>query len=274
MPEVVDDHDPRRTIGSSVFVCLAASIISFASASDECGVKDSCDHGYYVWAITCGVISTLVCLFRLIFIYQTARVDPKLEMTIAMSLVILWAFGTAFNTSASGPFSATKNGYFATWIAFMAAASYASAALPSSFDTTRSRVAMDNIGLLLVLISSLVEMAVAADVCNVTDSCTGRQAFAVAAGAVSSILCLFQLLLLKFAPSAAESLTRVLSIFLVAWWATGAAFNTSAKGPFNSSCGGARGAANGYFSTWSAFFSALFMCYNSLHPTAEGYETI
>jgi hypothetical protein len=39
-----------------------------------------------------------------------------------------------------------------------------------------------------------------------------------------------------------------------AWGIAGAAFNTSAKGPFSSSCSG----ANGYFATWAAFFSSLY----------------
>lgn len=34
---------------------------------------------------------------------------------LGLLLLVLWCFGAAFNTSTEGPFSATKNGYFATW---------------------------------------------------------------------------------------------------------------------------------------------------------------
>ncbi|EGD82619.1 hypothetical protein PTSG_03274 [Salpingoeca rosetta] len=234
-----------HTIGSSLFVLLAASIIEFASAADDCNEAKVCDDEYYAWAIACGVISATICFVRLGFLYQKCPVNSKLDVILAIVLLVMWAFAAAFNTSTSGPFSATKNAYFATWIAFVAAAMYTSLALPMAYQALRTRIATVHTGLLLVLFASLVEMSVAGDVCDHEDRCEGRDAFAVAVGAVAATTCFIQLLLFRFAPSIGEPMLKIVAVFLVAWWSAGAAVNTSAKGPFNSSCGGSRGAANG-----------------------------
>lgn len=56
---------------------------------------------------------------------------------------------------------------------------------------------------------------------------------------------------------ALQTTGRIFSVLLVLIWVFGAAFNTSSKGPFSSSCY----SANGYFATWVAFFASLMYVY-------------
>eukprot|EP01147_Barroeca_monosierra_P010405 gene10405-2536_t len=229
-----EEHHHHPSIGITVFVCLAASVIVFASAADECDTGNICDNSRYAWAIACGVVSVVICMIRLLFIYLKAHIDPKLDAVIGAALLILWGFGAAFNTSVRGPFVQTRNGYFGTWVAFGAASVLCAKSFSAAFETLRSRITSVNTGVLLVAISSFIVMAVAADVCdNTPGPCTRRRGFAVASGSIGLLV------------SIAEMITKVTAIFLVGWWAVGAAVNTSAEGPFSSSCDPARGAANG-----------------------------
>jgi hypothetical protein len=43
-------------------------------------------------------------------------VSSKIEILMGSLIATAWMFGAAFNTSTSGPFTQTNNGYFATWI--------------------------------------------------------------------------------------------------------------------------------------------------------------
>lgn len=111
-------------------------------------------------------------------------------------------------------------------------------------------------GLVIVAVASLVEMAIASDKCDKAYRCDKKYAWAVVAGAISTVLTSLMLLALAKAPGMAAKVVKPFSIFLVAWWAAGAGVNTSANAPFSSTCAD----ANGYFASWIAFFTSLYYC--------------
>ncbi|EGD73655.1 hypothetical protein PTSG_05366 [Salpingoeca rosetta] len=283
----------RRRVGGSLFVCFAASIIEFATAADFCDTTNSCDDAENGWAIAVGVISSFICFIRLGLIFNQMHIDKKLDVGVALLLVILWAFGAAFTTRADGPFPISGNGFFSTCeslcflrllpycplvagemppaIAFLAAIVYASMALPRGLwvSAQQPSAVRQWRHLSSSSFTSFVKMAVAADVCDSVNDCSERNGFAVAVGAIAAVVCIGHMCILRFAPDSAHAAGKAISVFLVAWWAAGAGVNTSAEGPFNSSCGAARGTANGYFSTWVAFFTSLYMCYQHFHPDPD-----
>ncbi|EGD73513.1 hypothetical protein PTSG_05217 [Salpingoeca rosetta] len=242
--DIEEQPELRRRVSGSLLICLIASVIEFATAADFCDTSDSCDDPYVAWAIAVGVISAFFCFVRLAFIFQHFHLRDTFDVVLSLVLVVLWAFGAAFNTSTEGPFPFTGNGYIFTWIAFLAAMVYAATALPHAVAKVRATVVAINTSLLILLFTSLVEMSVSADVCSAVDDCSDRNGFAVAVGAASAAICFILILIARFSPDLAQPSMKIMSVFLLVWWAAGAGVNTSAEGPFNSSCGAARGTAN------------------------------
>eukprot|EP00730_Choanoeca_flexa_P015496 TRINITY_DN7125_c0_g1_i2.p1 TRINITY_DN7125_c0_g1~~TRINITY_DN7125_c0_g1_i2.p1 ORF type:complete len:275 (+),score=41.45 TRINITY_DN7125_c0_g1_i2:3-827(+) len=244
-------------IAISMMLCFTASVIEMASAADVCHHHDICGHARYEWAIGLGVISALLSLTRLIVLKAVPTgMDFRADAALASLLLLLWTFGAAYNTSQEGPFNDTENGYFSTWIAFMSSAFYAVQAFANLSERVQQVRVAD--GVTIVLIASVIEMSVAADHCSQDGvKCDKRNAVAVAVGVASIVFSLSQVLLVRVSPGVAEATGRFFSIILVLIWVFGAAFNTSSKGPFSSSCH----SANGYFATWVAFFASLMYVY-------------
>eukprot|EP00051_Salpingoeca_urceolata_P026821 m.478871 g.478871 ORF g.478871 m.478871 type:complete len:351 (-) comp21255_c0_seq1:381-1433(-) len=264
--------DVRKLLGP-VFVCMAGSVIVFSTASDMCHSShfEKCSDKDYSWAIACGVISALLCLLRLVLgMPQFRRPLPSVsvgfelttDMMFSVFLVIWWSLGAAVNTRNRGIFPNTNNGYFATWISFFAAATYAAKAWAhlNHVDRLTSAAKGHAKGIFLILVASVVEFSVAGEKCHDDKKCNKRFGFAVAVGVISTIVCLVHILLTQCQPALVESMGRTvfnkaLGTVLVVMWAIGAGVNTSSKGPFTSSCV----EANGYFATWVAFFASLYL---------------
>ncbi|EDQ91544.1 uncharacterized protein MONBRDRAFT_31530 [Monosiga brevicollis MX1] len=267
----VASYDER--IGVALIVCFIASVIEFSAALDACDHRKTCGHARYEWAVGCGILSATICLLRLALIkFLPTGLDQRADAAFATCLILLWVGGAAFNTSQKGPFGDTENGYFATWLAFGAAAHYAILAWANVSDKIKQLQLAD--GLSLLLIASLIELSVAADRCSQKHvTCDHSDGAAVAVGAVSVVIAGLQTLLDRFAPDIGQLTSRILSPVLVALWAVGAALNTSSKGPFSSSCS----SANGYFATWASFFFSLMYLYGVfVHPPAakQDYEQL
>jgi hypothetical protein len=90
-----------------------------------------------------------------------------------------------------------------------------------------------------------------------------RRKFAVAVGSLSAFICILLLVVFMANLGPTDMIGKVGGTFLLAWWAAGAAVNTSSKGPFNNTCG----LANGYFSSWMGFFSAVYFCFYAYYPS-------
>lgn len=124
-------------------------------------------------------------------------------------------------------------------------------------------IARQDKALVIVFFASLVEMSVAADVCDIGD-CTGHEAVAVALGLVSLFLVGTHITLVRRSHPLNEITGRILGPLSLAIWAAAAGVNTSTGGPFTSSCDEAVPAANGFFSTWIAFFASLYYAWTQL----------
>lgn len=257
-----------RTVAVALFVCLAASVVEFSTTADICNILDTCSEKKYAWALACGVISTFLCIVGLVLTRVMPGRPAAVDLVFAVLLTGLWVFGASFNTSAKGIFGGTGNGYFSTWTALLAAAYYAHLSLGHIRERIEQHARVD--GPVLVLVASIVEMASAADYYTNGDTSADNQhsdrtKWAIAVGAVSSFLCIIQLLLSYLHLSVAETSGKALGLFLVALWAAGAGVNTSAKGPFPST-------GNGYFSSWMAFATSILFAISALGGPGTTYS--
>lgn len=123
--------------------------------------------------------------------------------------------------------------------------------------------------LAIVFVSSVVELAVALDVCAAADACNGHEKFAIFVGLCSCVVVITNHILSRKQHPSAEAFSKMLAPILILLWSFGAGFNTSDSGPFTSSCSAVSAnsptllpSANGYFSTWASFFASLYYAWN------------
>jgi hypothetical protein len=281
-----DCRDDNR--GIALFICMAASVIEFASLADMCHEERSytdngklikCGNSRIAFGLAAGAASAVFCFCRLLLIKFKPDVPAMVDVVLSLFLSVWWSVATAINTSAKGALYVASNGYFGTWLALFAAAYYMVSSvtqlqsLTQRFSGSRSR------GLLLLFVASVIELGVAADNYHETDSGhyhpAGRDCreFAVAVGALSAFLCVILMVIFMANVGPTDLIGKVLGTLLLGWWAAGAAVNTSSKGPFNDTCR----LANGYFSSWMGFFSAVYFCFYAHYPTdldSQAYSTM
>lgn len=251
----------------TVVVLLAASVIELGTTAEYCDKNAGahpCTSGRNAWALAVGIISAILCLFKLLFVVVKMEVK-NVDKVLSLILVLLWIFGTAFNTSTKGPYSVSGNGFFSTWIALLASAYYF---MQAWNDMVGGAVAQGQQALgkwlVIVLVTSLIEMSVAADNCDTVGDCKRRNGYAVAVGVVSSALCIIFLLLGKVKGGATSGTAeKVLAFILLVLWCAAAGVTTGPDGPFYAT-------GNGYFTTWFAFFASVVYAYHVFFGDAEG----
>mmetsp|Transcript_14237 Transcript_14237/g.38175 ORF Transcript_14237/g.38175 Transcript_14237/m.38175 type:complete len:153 (+) Transcript_14237:164-622(+) len=109
--------------------------------------------------------------------------------------------------------------------------------------------------LALLSVTSLVEFASAADICNSLNVCSNKLGWAVAVGVISFCIATAMLVLHIKAEDTADRFDKWVAIFLVIWWAAGVGSNTSSDFP---------GTLNTYYFSWASFFVALYYAIHSL----------
>jgi hypothetical protein len=123
----------------------------------------------------------------------------------------------AFNTSTGGPFTETNNGYFSTWFALLSAMAFS---YHSATDAYREQINVEvcrqNTALVILFVASVVELAVASDVCAAADVCNGHEKFAVFVGLSSCVVVTGNNLLRWLQHPGAEGFSKVLAP-LVSW---------------------------------------------------------
>lgn len=166
--------------------------------------------------------------------------------------------------STGGPFTKTNNGYYSSWLALLAAGSFA---YVSAEDVVRASVdgeiARQDRALIVVFFASLVELSVAADVCDM-GTCTGNETAGLVLGVASLLMVGTHLALVRNRHAWCQTTGRILAPLAISIWAAAAGVNTSTGGPFTSSCDESVPAANGFFSTWIAFFASLYYAWTQL----------
>eukprot|EP00183_Erythrolobus_madagascarensis_P006735 CAMPEP_0185844732 /NCGR_PEP_ID=MMETSP1354-20130828/849_1 /TAXON_ID=708628 /ORGANISM="Erythrolobus madagascarensis, Strain CCMP3276" /LENGTH=154 /DNA_ID=CAMNT_0028544497 /DNA_START=120 /DNA_END=584 /DNA_ORIENTATION=+ len=104
-------------------------------------------------------------------------------------------------------------------------------------------------------VTSLVQFASSADICNQLNRCTDKLGWGVAVGVVSFIVAVAMLVLHLKAEETADKFDKWVAIFLVIWWAGGVGSNTSAGYPATN---------NVYYFSWACFFAAVYYAIHSL----------
>lgn len=246
------EGDLRAT--SAIVVVFAASIIEFIAASRTCDKlpKDSCKKEY-AFAVAVGVASAFFAFAFLLYMRFVPRINTVVIKILAFLLAGLWVGGAGVLTFRK-PFVETGNGYFSSWLAFGAASYFLHhnvGAVQSAVHRVYARGAsatVDVQALWIMLTASVIELTAAAVLCD-NSLCNRNNKWAVALGAISTLLSIISLIL-------GEKLGIVKAVFaiiLLGMWIFGAGVLTFDE-PFS-------GTGNGYFSCWVAFFASVVWAY-------------
>lgn len=264
---LMDEEDQISPKLHAVFLTMAVSIAEIAATADMCYIQNACTSDYGTdFALAVGLVSFVICV-ALIGLYNTVGTAfRRLEICTAVFLGMLWGFGMIVNTSASGPFPKTDNGYFATWAGLLTSWYYLYLTIQKLQTVLDREIMHQNSALGIVFISSLFEFAVAAKDCHSSESCTNERAFAVAVGVISFFFCMFQLMFVRLGAPAGIVCAKPIGLLLVVLWSAGLGSNTGSRGPFQSPCVN----ANGFFASWICWGASLQYCYNSVFGPLPG----
>jgi len=204
--------------------------------------------------------------------YRTAVMDATADTNARRAMVNQDASERRGTISIGG---GDANGYFSTWIAFIASAMYMFGAVPQiSAASSQVTSGGNEKGMLLVIfLASVCEMWAAAYICDQgAAGCRGVVAWAVSCGAISAFLSL----LFAFVPQLA-GFVKYLAAFLAIWWAAGVATLTFQYTSTRDVGWIFTSAGNGYFGCWVAFFCSFILAYVTLFggsiPSASGMPT-
>ena len=126
----------EQVIGTPAKMALIAlmSFVVMISSSKHCDDQNSCTKEA-AWGVACSVIS-LVLSFALLAAWKLGRLEEpvlpiadKGNLVTSLFFLAWWSAGAGVLTFHK-PFTVPSNGYFATWAAFLASASMASALVP------------------------------------------------------------------------------------------------------------------------------------------------
>mmetsp|Transcript_18251 Transcript_18251/g.29104 ORF Transcript_18251/g.29104 Transcript_18251/m.29104 type:complete len:174 (-) Transcript_18251:682-1203(-) len=106
--------------GRMAVLLFIASAIVMIDASVECHNADNCSDER-AYAVAVGTVSTVVAF---VFVYVKlfkSELYQSTRLVWALSFFVWWSAGVAVLTF-RGPFLATGNGYFATWLSWFSSA--------------------------------------------------------------------------------------------------------------------------------------------------------
>jgi len=264
---LMDEEDQISPKLHAVFLVLAVSIAEVAATADMCYIQNSCSSDTGTdFALAVGLVSFVICV-ALLGMYNTVGTAlRRVEVCAAVFLGMLWGFGMIVNTSSSGPFPKTDNGYLATWAGLLTSWHYLYLTVQKLQTMLDREIMVQNSALGTVFIASLFEFAVAAKDCHSAQSCSGERAFAVAVGVVSFFFCMFQLMFVRLGAPAGIVCAKPIGLLLVVLWSAGLGSNTGSRGPFQSPCVN----ANGFFASWICWGASLQYCYSSVFGPLPG----
>jgi len=220
------------------------------STSDAC--KD--ERG---WAVAVGVISTFFAAIQLLLGKCAPGVAGGLpEMIISIIIWLLWVCSVPSITMGE-PFGdgSPANGFYCTWLCLVFSYLLMLECAPQVaglIEKISGVMDSEKTALFIIGMASLIEMWHAAKICDDANSCEDINAWAVAAGCMSLILCM----LFGLIPPLHQFI-KFLAPVLCIWWFIGMLTLTMPNrdniGPFVSTC-------NGFCGTWVACFASLALC--------------
>jgi len=221
------------------------------------------------FALGIGLFALFTSVVLLCIQMSRGSMDRRIEISAGVIMSVAWGLGAAFNTSSSGPFAQTDNGYFATWLALIASCYYLYQCVQTIKTVVDQEIMRQNGALALVFLASLFELSVAAEYCVDSGSCEPKYAAAIGFGVTSFLFSLFQLMFVRLGAPAGVVCGKPIALLLLLLWSLATGMNTHFGGPFSSSCQH----ANGYFATWIAFLAALNYAYSMLlAPSMSPYD--
>merc|ERR1711907_102033 len=287
----------QRKMGGDPLVWIAiiivASLIEMWAAASICdshGWGNGC-RGEYAFAVAVGAASLGICIIMTILHCACNACSQKAHPFISVLMWLLWGagvgvctFGVPFRNACGFSVkvgnvsvgSSGANGYFSTWICFIASCFYVFESVPQikgASDKVTSG-SQEKGWLLVIFLASVCELWAAAYVCDNTYSyswaghragCYGLAAWGVSCGAISAFLAL----LFAFVPQL-QGFIKWVALFLALWWAAGVATLTFTYRSTNDIGGMFTSAGNGYFGTWVAFFASFILAYSTLVPGGGG----
>mmetsp|Transcript_15879 Transcript_15879/g.25904 ORF Transcript_15879/g.25904 Transcript_15879/m.25904 type:complete len:315 (-) Transcript_15879:170-1114(-) len=247
--------------GRMAVLLFIASAIVMIDASVECHNADNCSDER-AYAVAVGTVSTVVAF---VFVYVKlfkSELYQSTRLVWALSFFVWWSAGVAVLTF-RGPFLATGNGYFATWLSWFSSARLLYADVPFIQRKIQALLTMEDSNLqtlFLILLTSIVELAAAGVACHNSSNCNNQTAFAVAIGAIS-ILWVLPFMIL----SSLDLFELYGSSLLACFWIVGAGVLTFDQ-PFSFT-------GNGFFSTWIATLGScywFYLCFQDAHGSQVG----
>ena len=221
--------------------------------------------GYLAWAVAVGAISLGIGIIMTILMLcgSTKGIADQATPFVAVLLFLLWAAGVAiltfkapFTSACSyghyyGSVGSSANGYFASWVCFIAACMY----LYATFPQVQQLVPADHGEHLLpgLLVTSCIVTAQAAYDGLGTDV----RIWALCAGAISGVLVLMLLLITQLSAH-----MKYFALALALLWGCAVATLTFVYSG-NNDMGIWASAGNGFFATWAAFFMSFVLCYTT-----------
>jgi hypothetical protein len=246
----------------AAFVLFLASLVLLIQTSIDCTPTDNCTK-YYAWGLSCAVLSLTFSLFLFLLLARRGEAyDAKgaaLYKVLVTLLFAIWIPGAGVLTFKS-PYVLTGNAYFACWLGFVASGYLFAAFWNIKFpweafqDTPR-------VCLWCILLASVVELTQAAIDCPPDQDCTGRPAWALAVGIMSTVISFVTLVVYMLQPTLNKVVLKIVGLLLFAMWIPGAGILTF-DGPYTVT-------GNAYFACWGAFLSSGYLFYICLFPQPE-----
>jgi len=245
---------------------LVASVVVTAQASQDCvNQTGSCDS-WKGWAVSLGVISTILCLYLLLT--MTFLLEHRLEKTkktlpyFAIFLTIWWLLGVATLTF-DGPFEETGNGFFASWLALLLSIYFCQItilrveAVLLSFKDAVSSPYQRAMGMLMVFSFAVAySCLLLLDDRTVLDdsNATPQELWGLSCGLISGFLIII-FMCLEPRVLCLSTKRGALACLLIPLWLFGAGVLTFDE-PFTLT-------SNGYFCAWGSFCASCYLFYLS-----------
>jgi len=238
--------DQVALLGVFSLVVLIQSSVNCANSSPGAPYPCTEINGF---AVAAGTLSLAACMA---FFFFDAREPTDDKARLGFSLFsFLWWTSAMITLTFFGPFKTVlyANGFFGTWGAFFTAAMM----LAHTSEIFRKSIhKLTKVGshrpVMYLFIASVVEVGAAIDTCIPQSQCFNLNAFAIALGTISGILCL---VLIPLMSRIGDRAIRNVAVFFCMWWVVGGMIVTF-EAPFQT-------LGNGYFSVFAAIVSSFYL---------------